>query len=718
MKKRYLFLISLFVFLCMPFTINAAFDAEINGSAVRIRTGPGTDNSVIVSVNAGTSISVVDKTLYEGKGCDSKWLKIIHNDKEGYVCSEYVTFLNTSYAGINVIDWTARVSGNNVSVRKTASSSGTLIETLTLGANVTILGTSGNFYKIKYYGEKEGYISKDYVIKKSDVTATDEEYTKVLKDKGFPDSYIPYLTYLHKKYPNWEFNADKNNRSFTTSVDKESGKCYMQTKNDNYRTSSTPAEGSSWFRVNAGVIAFYMDPRNWLLEDRIFMFEKLDYDKNLEKEYPTIIKSIFGSGKLGDDKYTIPMFNAAKSLGISPIHVASRIRLEVGASGSGSTDGGEFTWKGKKYSGYYNFFNIGAYETTIDGVKYSAVTRGLAYAAKLIDRDGEKWDNIETAIREGSSTLANNYVTKGQQTIFYQKFNIGPNAGSPYAHQYMTNIQAPAIEGASTYNSYKKGDLLNSKIIFDIPVYKDGTLPAYTSLPKSGDTNNNLKSLSVVGYSLTPSFDEDILTYDSYIPKETTTVTIDAKTSSDKATISGTGEMKIEDDETDVTITVTSEAGEEKKYVVTIHRVDDPTTVSMVLEKSNLNLKDNYIYNIKNGTKSSVIKSALITSGARNVIIKDSKGNEIKDTDIVGTDYKVTISTLLESKTFTLVVKGDTSGDGKITILDLLQVRLDITKEVKLQGASLIAGDTSGDGKVTILDLLQIRLDITGEKKL
>ena len=718
MKKKYLLFICLLVFLCTPFKINAAFDAEINGNTVRIRTGPGTNNSAIVTVNAGTSIKVVDKTLYEGTGCDSKWLKIIHNDKEGYVCSEYVTFINTSYAGINVIDWTARVSGNNVSVRKTASSSGTLIETLTLGANVTILGTSGNFYKIKYYGEKEGYISKDYVIKKSDVTATDEEYAKVLKDKGFPDSYIPYLTYLHKKYPNWEFNADKNNRSFTTSVDKESGKCYMQTKNDNYRTSSTPAEGRSGFRVNAGVIAFYMDPRNWLLEDRIFMFEKLDYDKNLEKEYPTIIKSIFGSGKLGDDKYTIPMFNAAKSLGISPIHVASRIRLEVGASGSGSTDGGEFTWKGKKYSGYYNFFNIGAYETTIDGVKYSAVTRGLAYAAKLIDRNGEKWDNIETAIREGSSTLANNYVTKGQQTIFYQKFNIGPNAGSPYAHQYMTNIQAPAIEGASTYNSYKKGDLLNSKIIFDIPVYKDGTLPAYTSLPKSGDTNNNLKSLSVVGYSLTPSFDEDILTYDSYIPKETTTVTIDAKTSSDKATISGTGEMKIEDDETDVTITVTSEAGEEKKYVVTIHRVDDPTTVSMVLEKSNLNVKDNYIVNIKPETKASVIKSALITSGARNVIIKNSKGNEIKDSDILGTEYKVTISTVLESKIFTLVVRGDTSGDGKVDILDLLQVRKHINGDNTLNNARFLAGDTSGDNKITILDLLQVRKHINGDKKL
>ncbi len=736
MKKRNIMVIILLTILCIPFSINAAFDAEINGNTVRIRTGPGTNNSAIKTVNAGTSIKVVDKTLYEGTGCDAKWLKVIYNDQEGYVCSKYVTYLNTAYAGINVIDWTARVSGNNVSVREKASSSSTLIETLTLGANVTILGSSGNYYKIKYYGEKEGYISKDYVVKKSDVTATDEEYAKTLKAKGFPDSYIPYLTYLHKKYPNWQFNADKNNRSFTTSVDKEGGKCYMQTKNDNYRTSSTPAEGKTWFRVNAGVIAFYMDPRNWLTEDRIFMFEKLDYDKNLEKEYPVIIKSIFGSGKLGDDKYTIPMFNAAKSLGISPIHVASRIRLEVGASGSASTDGGKFTWKGKTYSGYYNFFNIGAYETTIDGVKYSAVTRGLAYAAKLVGRTtGEPWNNIETAIREGSSTLANNYVTKGQQTIFYQKFNIGPNAGSPYAHQYMTNIQAPAIEGASTYNSYRKGNLLNSKIIFDIPVYKDGTLPAYTSLPKSGDTNNNLKSLSVVGYSLTPSFDEDILTYDSYIPKEATSVTIDAKTSSDKASISGIGEIKIEDDEEDVTITVISEAGEEKKYVITIHRVDDPTTVSMVLEKSHLNVNGNYIYRVKHGTQISDFRSSLITAGARNVIFKNKDGKEIDEKEIkegklIGTGFKVTISTLLESKTYTLAVRGDTSGDGIIDIRDLLDIRLHITETTTLTGANYIAGDLDSIGidhprqvndkkeNVDILDLLQIRLHITKEEYL
>lgn len=718
MKKINLIFIFISLILCVPCLVKASFDAEINGNNVIIRTGPGTNNKSITQVNKGTEIDVVDKTLYEGTGCSNKWLKIIYNDNEGYVCSKYVTYVNNSYSGINVIDWTARVTGNNVSVREKASSNSTVIETLTLGTNVKILSTSGNFYKIQYYGNKVGYMSKSYVVKKTDITATDSEYEKILKDKGFPDSYIPYLVYLHKKYPLWEFNADNTTRDFTVAVNKEYGKCYMQTKNDNYRTSSTPAEGSSWFTVNKGVIAFYMDPRNWLTENRIFMFEKLDYDSSLENEYLNLVKAIFGSGKLGDDKYTIPIFNAGKKLGISPTHIASRIRLEVTANGSGSTDGGEFTWKGKKYSGYYNFFNIGAYETTIDGVKYGAITRGLAYAAKLIDRKGEKWDNIETAILEGSETLANNYVTSGQQTLFYQKFNIGPKAQSVYANQYQTNIQAPATEGSSTYNSYKKENLLNTKIVFDIPIYKEGTLPEFTSLPKSGDTNNNLKSLSVDKYPLTPSFDEDILTYDVYVPNTLNKINIDAEAQSTSATITGVGENDIKEEENDITITVTSETGDVKKYIVTIHKVEDPTTIQMVMEKSSLNIKNDYITNIKPETKASVIKSNLITSGAKTVTIKNSDGTEIKDTDILGTNYKINITTLLESKTYTLVVKGDTSGDGKVTILDLLQIRKHITGDNKISNAKLEAADTSGDDKVTILDLLQVRKHITGDKKL
>ena len=78
----------------------------------------------------------------------------------------------------------------------------------------------------------------------------------------------------------------------------------------------------------------------------------------------------------------------------------------------------------------------------------------------------------------------------------------------------------------------------------------------------------------------------------------------------------------------------------------------------------------------------------------------------------------ISIHTSVETKTFTLVVAGDTSGDGEITILDLLQVRKHIKKDKVLDKAYKLAGDTSGDNDVTILDLLQIQKHIKGDKKL
>ena len=78
----------------------------------------------------------------------------------------------------------------------------------------------------------------------------------------------------------------------------------------------------------------------------------------------------------------------------------------------------------------------------------------------------------------------------------------------------------------------------------------------------------------------------------------------------------------------------------------------------------------------------------------------------------------MTIVTSIDTKTYTLSIKGDTSGDGKVTILDLLQVQKHILKDKSLTGAYLLSADTSGDGKVTILDLLQVQKHILGDKKL
>lgn len=714
MKKKSLkMLFMLLFFMCIPLFINASgYDAEINGNDVRIRSGAGTNHDVIVSVNRGTEITVLEDTLYSGTGCDQKWAKVLYKERQGYVCSRYVKKVDKSNPDVTVVDWSARIYGNDVSVRQ--SPGGKYIEALSIGVNVTILGTYGDWYKVQYYGNKIGYVSKNYVIKKSDITASDDNYAKELKNADFPDTYIPYLTYLHKKYPNWIFIADKTNLDFNTSVNKETGKNYMQTTNDSYRTSSTPAEGKTWFYVNSEVVAFYLDPRNWLNEKYMFMFEKLDYDKSLESSYPSLTKAIFGNGKLKDDKYTVPMFNAGKSLGISPVHIASRIRQEVSSNGSASTDGSSFTYRGQTRSGYYNFFNIGAHK---DDYTNDPVTRGLAYAAKLIDRDGSPWDNIEVAIKEGSSFLALSYITKGQNTLYYQKFNVSSDTkSSKYTHQYQTNIQAPASEGNTAYNAYVEGKNISQTFIFRIPVFNN--MPSYTSLPKSGDNNNDLSKLEVVNYNITPSFDKDILTYDSYVPKTTNKVTIKANLQSSNSTITGTGEYELKEDETDITITVTSQTGIKKQYTVTIHKVEDTTTNKDVISSSYVNDKNGYLTNIKTKTLISDLKNNLIRSGAKNIIVTDANGKVKNGSSILATGQKITITTSMDTKTYTVVVKGDSSGDGEVTILDLLQIRKHLKNDKKISGAYFYAADTSGDNNITILDLLQVQKHLKGDKQL
>ena len=68
-------------------------------------------------------------------------------------------------------------------------------------------------------------------------------------------------------------------------------------------------------------------------------------------------------------------------------------------------------------------------------------------------------------------------------------------------------------------------------------------------------------------------------------------------------------------------------------------------------------------------------------------------------------------------KTYTVIVTGDTSGDGKITITDMIAVKAHILKKDMLVGvyetAADVAGQTGGgDGKVTITDFIKVKAHI------
>lgn len=63
----------------------------------------------------------------------------------------------------------------------------------------------------------------------------------------------------------------------------------------------------------------------------------------------------------------------------------------------------------------------------------------------------------------------------------------------------------------------------------------------------------------------------------------------------------------------------------------------------------------------------------------------------------------------------TLVVTGDTNGDGSISITDMLAVKSHILKKNTLSGVFLLAGDINGDGNISITDFIQIKSHILGK---
>ena len=97
-------------------------------------------------------------------------------------------------------------------------------------------------------------------------------------------------------------------------------------------------------------IAYYMDPRNFLNDQSIFMFEALSYQPTFQTDIliskildnsfmPTIYSNYF------ENSYTTAFIDGANTYKISPIHLASRILQENGVNGSVSSRG-YFTYNG------------------------------------------------------------------------------------------------------------------------------------------------------------------------------------------------------------------------------------------------------------------------------------------------------------------------------------------------------------------------------------
>lgn len=500
----------------------------------------------------------------------------------------------TSAAELSFVS-SGTVTASSLNVRSAAGTSSQVLGYVYGGDTVSVTGSATDstgkvWYRINFRGTS-GYVSSLYI----DLTETQEpsgsvsqatdtsDFEAYLDSQGFPESYKPALRQLHQLHPEWIFKAQQLNINWQDAMKAESAvgvNLVSKSSPDSWKSMDKGAynwssgtwyglDGSSWLAASEQIIAYYMDPRNFLDDTYIFMFEQLSYDRDVHTKsgVETILSGTFMSGSYTtpDTKetktYSQTVMEAASLTGVSPYHLAARMRQEMGVSGTELSFG---TVPG--YEGYFNFFNIQAYATST----MTARQMGARYASTSNPAYSLPWTNQYKAIVGGSAFVGKSYINRGQDTLYLQKFDIVDGGNGYFSHQYMTNIQAAASEAASMKKAYN-ADILRSELVFNIPVYDN--MPATAcQKPTSGNNNNYLASLSAGGFSLTPTYSMYIQSYRITVSADTSKINITATAKDKNAVITGCGEKTLNHGENRFSITVKATSGALRTYSLTVVR--------------------------------------------------------------------------------------------------------------------------------------------------
>lgn len=342
------------------------------------------------------------------------------------------------------------------------------------------------WYQARFWNdgiEHNGYIEAYYLAHSDeDWIAWEKEYfntahgiyttpdrTDFSDIRAFPAIYQDSLRALKELHPSWIFVPMRTGLDFNTVVSNQMGaKSLIQNTTSNaskgWVGSACPTE-SGWFYATKPAVAYHLNPCNFLTESYIFQFEQLTFNGTYHNvsAIQTFLNNTFMKGKIPGDAsnrtYAQAFYEIGRNRKLSPIHLASRVYQEQGTGTSALISG---TYKG--YEGYYNYFNVGVNGSSTE----EKIKKGLTYAKQ------KGWNTRFKSLEGGAATIGNNYILKGQDTIYLEKFNVDVNSPHGlYNHQYMQNIQAPASESLSTKKMYTGAGSLNSSFVFKIPVYEN-----------------------------------------------------------------------------------------------------------------------------------------------------------------------------------------------------------------------------------------------------
>ena len=333
---------------------------------------------------------------------------------------------------------------------------------------------------------------------KKTILNTVEDIEMHIDEEKYP-GYKEKLKVLKKSNPSWKFTLYYTGLDWNNVIYNETkglhGRSLVQGKTGEWlceKCGTKVYDSGGWMCASEKAVAYLIDTRNYLTPKYIFQFEELSFNpstytiEGIEKVlngtfmYQKSIREYYNNNEFEDITFAKAIMNAANLSGVSPYYLAARIRQEIGVNGSDSIYG---TYKG--YEGIYNFYNIGANsgEDPIgNGLKYASNTTMGKYLLP--------WNDPVKAIKGGAIWIATNYIAVGQDTLYFQKYDVVNNGTTLYNHQYMQNIFAARSEGYTTYNTYNKLGLLDNNYNFIIPLYEN--MPSTLSVePGTIITDNN-----------------------------------------------------------------------------------------------------------------------------------------------------------------------------------------------------------------------------------
>ena len=767
--KRVLFTIILF--LSFSISVNALTGyvyCPDDNNPINVRDGESTSSKILGTVKCNSTVTI----LNENTG--SNWYQIQQGNLIGYSSKDYIRINKT------MTNLKGRVScvENNDPLTVRDSVNGNIDTRLPCDTEMKILddtlGSAGycsNWYKVSYGDNKIGYVCGTYVITEVDVDLDGDEavnYRNSLKSAGFSDSYLDDLVKLHFEHPTWQFVPFNTNLDWNTVIENESvagrnlvwysyGEGYRSKESYSYNYATDEyyrhSKEINWWYASPEAIAYYMDPRNYLNSKNIFTFESLSYESSFQNS--GIVDKILGNSfmpnlykKYSSNPYTDAFIEAAGTYNVSPIHLASRILQEQGINGSSTGLG---TYKG--YENIFNFYNIKA----VGNDPSVALLWAKGGASGTLTSYGRPWDSPYKSIIGGAKFLSEDYISIGQNTLYFEKFDVSRSNGH-YTHQYMQNLTAPLTEGVTTYSSYSSiNGLLDEALVFIIPVYNN--MPSTkVEVPANKNPNSYLKSIKVNDKEL-DGFAYDKLNYSMEADAGVDSIKIEATSINNKASIEGLGTVKLENGDNKITIKVTAENGNVTNYVLVVNKKEkeenidvpeDNTITNIVIDNTDLVFdKDTLKYDIETSFESSklsikyyigndintkeidlIVGKNIVNIGKYTINITrndiaigtalNNSGIKYNDSYVYGISLNTGTDSLINnikkiSDTLSISIK-DSNGNNSSIFKTGDKVNIKSSLEEKNYEV-LKYGDVNGDGVIDKLDYLAILRHYYGYKK-